>query len=102
MPFGRHVNPTICDRCRDPPEVAIRPQWLIAFAKTGNPNGHGNYPWPRFTRLNQVLLSQNVPQMSHLTAQQLLTRRLRPLAAQLASEPVSTLSTPGPPGPRPA
>jgi para-nitrobenzyl esterase len=43
--------------------------WTL-FAKTGNPNGHGNHPWPRFTKRNQVLLSQNVPNLSTMTAEQ--------------------------------
>ncbi|HVX34778.1 MAG TPA: carboxylesterase family protein, partial [Hyphomicrobium sp.] len=37
------------------------------FAKTGNPNGKGNSPWPRFTTNAQTFLSQNL-QLSTLSA----------------------------------
>lgn len=31
------------------------------FAWTGNPNGHGDMPWPRYTENNRLYLSQNLP-----------------------------------------
>jgi para-nitrobenzyl esterase len=39
------------------------------FAKTGNPNGSGNAPWPRFVNQEGVpeYLSQNVPALSTFT-----------------------------------
>jgi para-nitrobenzyl esterase len=39
------------------------------FAKTGNPNGAGNMPWPRFVNQDGVpeYLSQNVPSLSTFT-----------------------------------
>jgi len=39
------------------------------FAKTGNPNGSGNAPWPRFANQEGVpeYLSQNVPTLSMFT-----------------------------------
>jgi para-nitrobenzyl esterase len=39
------------------------------FAKTGNPNGSGNAPWPRFVNQDGVpeYLSQNVPAVSTFT-----------------------------------
>ena len=39
------------------------------FAKTGNPNGTGNDPWPRFANKESVpeYLSQNVPALSTFT-----------------------------------
>jgi para-nitrobenzyl esterase len=43
-------------------------QWTN-FAKTGNPNGAGNEPWPRFANKEGVpeYLSQNVPALSTFT-----------------------------------
>jgi para-nitrobenzyl esterase len=31
------------------------------FARTGNPNGSGNSPWPRFTASSANFLSENIP-----------------------------------------
>jgi para-nitrobenzyl esterase len=30
------------------------------FAYTGNPNGKGNFPWPRYTPTNRVLFTENI------------------------------------------
>jgi len=39
------------------------------FARTGNPNGSGNSPWPRFTDQEEAptVLSENVPSLSTFT-----------------------------------
>jgi para-nitrobenzyl esterase len=39
------------------------------FARTGNPNGTGNSPWPRFVNQEGVpeYLSENVPSLSTFT-----------------------------------
>jgi para-nitrobenzyl esterase len=39
------------------------------FARTGNPNGSGNSPWPQFTdqAATPVVLSENVPGLSTFT-----------------------------------
>ncbi len=49
------------------PETALSDKLAAAwtnFAKTGNPNGSGDSPWPKFTTTSQRLLSQNVPSLS--------------------------------------
>jgi para-nitrobenzyl esterase len=43
-------------------------QWTN-FAATGNPNGQGNAPWPRFTPSSEVALTQDIP-LGVLTANQ--------------------------------
>jgi len=43
------------------------------FAATGNPNGSGNAPWPRFTAQSPTFLSQNIP-LSTFTASQFSAR----------------------------
>jgi len=39
------------------------------FADSGNPNGTGNSPWPRFTPQSQRFLSQDIPLASYDAAQ---------------------------------
>jgi para-nitrobenzyl esterase len=34
------------------------------FARTGNPNGHGDSPWPRFTTEKPIYLAENIPTLS--------------------------------------
>jgi para-nitrobenzyl esterase len=43
-------------------------QWTN-FAATGNPNGQGNAPWPKFTPSSEVALTQDIP-LGVLTANQ--------------------------------
>lgn len=43
------------------------------FAKSGNPNGSGNSPWPKFKNNAQNLFSQNIPQSSVYPAAQFST-----------------------------
>jgi len=55
-----------------PEERRLSDQLVAAwtkFAKTGNPNGAGNDPWPRFANKDgvQAYLSQNVPALSTFT-----------------------------------
>ena len=55
-----------------PEERRLSDQLVAAwtnFAKTGNPNGTGNEPWPRFANKEGVpeYLSQNVPALSTFT-----------------------------------
>ena len=55
-----------------PDEQRLSDQLVAAwtnFAKTGNPNGSGNTPWPRFVNQEGVpeYLSQNVPALSTFT-----------------------------------
>jgi len=48
-------------------EVKLSDQLVAAwtnFAKTGNPNGSGNSPWPQFTQGAQKFFSQNLPSSS--------------------------------------
>ena len=47
------------------------------FAWTGNPNGLGNYPWPRYTNstINPAWLLQDIPVLSTLTDTQYSTLR---------------------------
>ena len=52
------------------PETKLSDQMVAAwtnFAATGNPNGSGNSPWPRFTASSELALSQDIP-LSVLTA----------------------------------
>ena len=52
------------------PETKLSDQMVAAwtnFAATGNPNGSGNSPWPRFTANSELALSQDIP-LSVLTA----------------------------------
>jgi para-nitrobenzyl esterase len=37
------------------------------FAKTGNPNGVGNTPWPRYTAKRHAILSENISALSTYT-----------------------------------
>jgi len=53
-------------------ETALSDQLVAAwtnFARTGNPNGSGNSPWPKFTDQAgaPAVLSQNVPSLSTFT-----------------------------------
>jgi para-nitrobenzyl esterase len=34
------------------------------FARTGNPNGHGDDPWPRFTTADPIYLAEDIPALS--------------------------------------
>jgi para-nitrobenzyl esterase len=52
-------------------EVTLSDQLVAAwtnFAKTGNPNGSSNSPWPLFTAGAQNFFSQNVPSSTVLSA----------------------------------
>jgi para-nitrobenzyl esterase len=52
-------------------ELALSDQLVGAwtrFAKTGNPNGTGNAPWPAFTASAQNFFSQNIPTSSTYSA----------------------------------
>ena len=55
------------------PQESILSDELVAawtnFARTGNPNGTGNSPWPRFVNQEGVpeYLSENVPSLSTFT-----------------------------------
>jgi para-nitrobenzyl esterase len=45
-------------------EIALSDEIVGAwtkFAKTGNPNGFGNSPWPQFTSSSPTLLRQGIP-----------------------------------------
>jgi len=45
-------------------EVNLSDQIVAAwtnFAKTGNPNGHGNSPWPEFTTSSSNFLKEDIP-----------------------------------------
>ncbi len=53
-------------------EVNLSDQIVAAwtnFAKTGNPNGSGNSPWPKFTSSSPVLLQQDIPNAIETGAQ---------------------------------
>ena len=51
----------------NPAETLLSDQLVAAwtqFARTGNPNGTGSAPWPRFAGANPMFLSQNVGGLS--------------------------------------
>jgi para-nitrobenzyl esterase len=53
-------------------EITLSDQLVAAwtkFAATGNPNGSGDSPWPRFTSAAPVLLSEKVPLSTVTSAQ---------------------------------
>jgi para-nitrobenzyl esterase len=52
-------------------ETALSDKLVAAwtkFAKTGNPNGAGNSPWPAFTTGAQNFFSENIPTSSTYSA----------------------------------
>jgi para-nitrobenzyl esterase len=56
-------------------ETALSDELVAAwthFASTGNPNGTGNSPWPRYTETADApaVLSENVPSLSTFTLAQ--------------------------------
>jgi para-nitrobenzyl esterase len=65
-------NLGVNSRALNAQETALSDQMVAAwtnFARTGNPNGSGNSPWPRYTTQAgaPAVLSQNVPSSSTLT-----------------------------------
>jgi len=53
-------------------EIPLSNQLVAAwtnFAKTGNPNGYGNAPWPRFTSSSQTLFAQDLSSSPYSAAQ---------------------------------
>jgi para-nitrobenzyl esterase len=58
----------------DRPETKLSDQMVAEwtnFAATGNPNGSGNSPWPRFTATSEVALAQDIP-LAVLTADDIM------------------------------
>ena len=54
------------------PEITLSDQLVAAwtnFAKTGNPNGSGNSPWPIYTASSANFLSENIPLSTFTGAQ---------------------------------
>lgn len=70
---GWHGGPLgVNSRDLNSQETELSDQLVAAwtnFAASGNPNGSGNAPWPKFTTGSPVFLSQNIP-LSSFTAQE--------------------------------